>query len=224
MNSTQSWFPIGNNVNRETRVTIPFPLILASASPRRKELLARLGIPFTVEVALVTEDEEPGRDPQVLVAHNAALKADWVATRHPDALVLGADTTVFLDQRVINKPADLFEAKAMLRRLAGRTHTVFTGLAARRISTGLKLDDGVTSEVTFLPLTEAQIEEYVSKVHTLDKAGAYSIQDQDGLGGTGPRIVAGYIGSYSNIMGLPLNATKQILTRCGLPVSLQPIE
>ncbi len=199
-------------------MTIPFPLILASASPRRKELLAQLGIPFTVEVALVTEDEEPSRDPRVLVTHNAALKADWVAARHPDALVLGADTTVFLDQRVINKPADLLEAKAMLRRLAGRTHTVFTGLAARRVSTGLKIDDGVTSEVTFLPLTEAQIEDYVTKVHTLDKAGAYSIQDHREL------IVAGYVGSYSNIMGLPLDATKQILTRCGLPVSLQPIE
>jgi len=241
-------------------VTIPFPLILASASPRRRELLAQLGLPFTVEVALVTEDEEPSRDPRVLVAHNAALKADWVASRHPDALVLGADTTVFLDQRVINKPADLHEAKAMLRRLAGRTHTVFTGLAARRASTGLKLDDGVTSEVTFLPLTDAQIDDYVSRVDTLDKAGAYSIQDQEGLraddavggtrppgalglpqgsasapaplsqgfGGQGgrapPRVVASYIGSFSNIMGLPLNATKQILTRCGLPVSLQPIE
>ena len=225
-------------------MTIPFPLILASASPRRKELLAQLGIPFTVEVALVTEDEEPSRDPRVLVTHNAALKADWVAARHPDALVLGADTTVFLDQRVINKPADLLEAKAMLRRLAGRTHTVFTGLAVRRVSTGLKIDDGVTSEVTFLPLTEAQIEDYVTKVHTLDKAGAYSIQDQRELGGVRPpgalavplsrpsapggrappRVVASYVGSYSNIMGLPLDATKQILTRCGLPVSLQPVE
>ena len=195
-------------------MTIPFPLILASASPRRKELLAQLGLPFTVEVALITEDEEPDRDPRVLVAHNAALKADWVAARHPDALVLGADTTVFLDQKVINKPRDLDDARSMLRRLSGRTHTVFTGLAVRRLATGVKIDEGVTSEVTFLPLDDAAIDDYLSKVPTLDKAGAYSIQDQREL------IVAGYAGSYTNIMGLPLDATKQILTRCGLPVSL----
>ena len=215
MNSTQSWFMVANNVNRVVRVTIPFPLILASASPRRKELLARLGLPFTVEVALITEDEEPDRDPRTLVAHNAALKAEWVAARHPDALVLGADTTVFLDRKVINKPRDLDDARAMLRRLSGRTHTVFTGLAARRLATGVKIDEGVASEVTFLPLDHAAIDEYIAKVPILDKAGAYSIQDQREL------IVAGYSGSFTNIMGLPLDATKQILTRCGLPVSLQ---
>jgi septum formation protein len=218
MKWSQSWFLNPNNVNREVRVTIPFPLILASASPRRKELLAQLGLPFTVEVALVTEDEEPDRDPRALVAHNAALKAEWVAARHPQALVLGADTTVFLDQKVINKPRDLDDARAMLRRLAGRTHTVFTGLAVRRVATGLKFDDGVSSEVTFLPLDDAAIDHYVRQVDTLDKAGAYSIQEHREL------IVAGYAGSFTNIMGLPLNATKQILTRCGLPVSFQPNE
>src|SRR5277367_4225056 len=88
-------------------VTPPYRLILASASPRRKELLSQLGIPFEVVVAEVTEHEDPSTDPKVMVAHNAALKADWVATRHPDAVVLGADTTVFLDGKAINKPQDL---------------------------------------------------------------------------------------------------------------------
>jgi septum formation protein len=186
------------------------PLILASASPRRQELLARLGVPFTIVTAAVTEYEDPAADPRELVAHNAALKADWVAARHPDATVLGADTTVFLEGSVLNKPSDLAAARAMLRRLSGRTHTVFTGLAVRRASDGLRLEAGETSDVTFLSLDDAAIEDYLARVHTLDKAGGYSIQDRGDL------VVAGYRGSYSNIMGLPLESTKQILTQCGL--------
>ena len=185
-------------------------LILASASPRRRELLAELGVAFDVVVADVTEHEEASTDPRIMVAHNAALKADWVAARHPDALVLGADTTVFIDGQALNKPADAAEARAMLRRLSGRTHTVFTGLAVRRGRDGLAIDDRAASEVTFKLLDEATIETYLSRVNTLDKAGGYAIQEQSGL------IVAGYRGSFSNIIGLPLETTKQILTRCGL--------
>ncbi|MDP3072701.1 MAG: nucleoside triphosphate pyrophosphatase [Opitutaceae bacterium] len=185
-------------------------LILASASPRRRELLAQLGVPFEVVTAAVTEHEDSATDPRVMVAHNAALKANWVAARHPDALVLGADTTVFLDGTALNKPRDGTEARAMLRRLSGRTHTVFTGLAVRRVRDDLRLDEGVASEVTFRPLDEATIEAYLARVHTLDKAGGYAIQEHPEL------IVAGYRGSLSNIVGLPLEETKQILTRCGL--------
>ena len=185
-------------------------LILASASPRRRELLAELGVAFDVVVADVTEHEEASTDPRIMVAHNAALKADWVAARYPDAIVLGADTTVFIDGQALNKPADAAEARAMLRRLSGRTHTVFTGLAVRRGRDGLAIDDRAASEVTFKLLDEATIETYLSRVNTLDKAGGYAIQEQSGL------IVAGYRGSFSNIIGLPLETTKQILTRCGL--------
>jgi septum formation protein len=185
-------------------------LILASASPRRKQLLAELGLTFDVVVADVTEHEDPSTDPRVMVTHNAALKADWVATRHPEAYVLGADTTVFIDQRVLNKPADLAEARTMLRKLSGRTHTVFTGVALRRASDGLSIDEGVTSEVTFKTFDDATIEAYFKLVNPLDKAGAYGIQDGREL------IVAGWDGSFSNIMGLPMEATKQILARCGL--------
>lgn len=186
------------------------PLILASASPRRRELLGQLGVPFTVVAANVTEHEESTTDPRVMVAHNAALKADWVAARHPDAIVLGADTTVFLDGHALNKPADGAEARAMLRRLSGRTHTVFTGLAVRRRRDELRIDDGATSDVTFRVLDDDAIERYLAKVHTLDKAGGYGIQDHPDM------IVAGFRGSLSNIIGLPLETTKQILTRCGL--------
>jgi septum formation protein len=144
------------------------------------------------------------------VRHNAALKADWVAARHPEATVLGADTTVFLDRTVLNKPRDAADARAMLRRLSGRTHTVFTGMAVRRLSDGLKLDQGVASEVTIKPLDEATIELYLSRVHTLDKAGGYAIQEQTDL------IVGGYTGSLTNIVGLPVEEMKQLLTRAGL--------
>ncbi len=185
-------------------------LILASASPRRRELLGQLGVPFEVMVADVHEHEEPSTDPRIMVAHNAALKADWVSARHPDALVLGADTTVFIDGHALNKPRDPAEARAMLRRLSGRTHTVFTGLAVRRGSDGLRIDEGVASEVTFRTLDDAIIEAYLAKVHTLDKAGGYAIQEHGDL------IVEGYRGSLTNIVGLPVETTKQILTRCGL--------
>ncbi len=185
-------------------------LILASASPRRRELLAQLEVSFTVVTALVTEHEDPTTDPRVMVAHNAALKADWVAERHPEALVLGADTTVFLEGAALNKPADAAEAREMLRRLSGRTHTVFTGLALRRLSDGLRIDDGESSEVTFKSFGDDVIEAYLSRVQTLDKAGGYGIQDHPDL------IVERYQGSLSNIIGLPLETTKQILTRGGL--------
>lgn len=190
-----------SNVSRTSR------LILASASPRRHELLAQLGIPFDVVVAEVTEHEDPETDPRIMVAHNAALKADWVAVRHPDAVVLGADTTVFLEGLAINKPRDLNESRSMLRRLSGREHTVYTGIAVRRHSTGVRIDEGVSSQVVFKPFGDTVIEDYIRLVNTLDKAGAYSIQEQTEM------IIAGYRGSFSNIMGLPMEATKQILTR-----------
>ena len=185
-------------------------LILASASPRRRELLTQLGVAFDIVVAEVTEHEEASTDPRVMVAHNAALKADWVSARHPQAVVLGADTTVFIDGTALNKPRDGTEARAMLRRLSGRTHTVFTGLAVRRAEDGLRIDEGVASEVTFKVLDEAVIETYLARVNTLDKAGGYAIQEH------GELIVAGQRGSLTNIIGLPLESTKQILTRCGL--------
>src|ERR1700690_1667267 len=159
-------------------VSRPSRLILASASPRRRELLARLGVPFDVVVAQVTEHEDPSTDPRIMVAHNAALKADWVAVRHPDAVVLGADTTVFLDGLAINKPRDLQESRSMLRRLSGREHTVYTGGAVRRKSAGVRIDEGVSSQVVFKPFGDAVIEAYIRLVDTLDKAGAYSIQEQ----------------------------------------------
>lgn len=192
-------------------MAVPQPrLILASASPRRKQLLAELGLAFDVVVAQITEHEDPDTDPKHMVTHNAALKADWVAACHPEAWVLGADTTVFIDNTVLNKPADLAAARAMLKRLAGRTHVVFTGVALRHVNRGVRIDEGVTSEVTFKAFDDAVIDDYFRIVNPLDKAGAYGIQEGREL------IIEGWRGSFSNIMGLPMEATKQILSGCGL--------
>ncbi len=185
-------------------------LILASASPRRRELLAQLGVPFEIVIASVTEHEAPDSDPRHLVQHNAALKAEWVSARHPEAVILGADTTVCIGNHVLNKPADLTEARAMLRRLSGRTHSVFTGLTLRRAADGLRIDEIVESQVTFKPLEEASITAYLEHVHTLDKAGGYAIQERGDL------IIASYSGSLTNIVGLPVEETRTLLTRAGL--------
>jgi septum formation protein len=189
---------------------VPPRLILASASPRRRELLASLGLQFEVMIAEVVEHEAPDCEPREMVRHNAALKAEWVAARRPEALVLGADTTVFIDGQVLNKPHDLSEARAMLCRLSGRTHTVFTGLAVRRACDRLAADTGVASEVTFKVISHNVIDQYLSIINPLDKAGAYAIQEGTDL------IIEGWKGSYSNVVGLPVEETKQILTHCGL--------
>lgn len=186
------------------------PLILASASPRRRELLAALGARFEVVVANVTEHEDPELDPRVMVARNSALKADAVAAFYPQAWVLGADTTVFIDGHALNKPADLDAARAMLRRLGGRTHTVFTGVALRHAARGVREDFGVASEVEFRALADTDIEAYLQRVHVLDKAGAYAIQEH------GERLVAARRGSLSNIVGLPQDEVRELLTRHGV--------
>jgi len=135
----------------------------------------------------------------------------WQLEDFVDSLVVELDKTrETLAVKAINKPLDRDDARAMLRRLSGRTHTVFTGVALRRRADGLRVDEGVASEVEFKPFDDSVIEDYLGKVNTLDKAAAYSIQDHTDL------IVAGYRGSFTNIMGLPMELTKQILTQHGL--------
>jgi septum formation protein len=180
------------------------PLILASASPRRRELLGLLGVPFEVMEAGVVEREEASAEPRAMVLHNAALKAAWVCARRPGALVLAADTAVAVPGaggaggEVLNKPRDLEEARGMLRKLSGRTHVVYTGVCLWRRPDGPEISHCETSEVTFQELDEGRIEAYLARVNPLDKAGAYGIQEGREL------ILARYAGSFSNIMGLPL--------------------
>ncbi len=184
--------------------------ILASASPRRKELLERIGARFEVFPAEVEEDNAGDADPEAMVRANAELKARWVAERHVDRFVLGSDTTVHLDGRVLNKPIDWEDAKAMLRRLSGRTHVVYTGVSLQKESNETGETIGVRSEVTFKQLDDATIERYFEVVNPLDKAGAYGIQEGTEL------IIDSFVGSHSNIMGLPIDETKEMLARHNL--------
>lgn len=183
------------------------PLILASASPRRAQLLSKLGVPFTVIPADVDEDEGLTMGPREMVLHNARLKALAVAARYPDRVILAADTTVFIDDRILNKPRDLDEAWEMLRRLSGRTHTVFTGLLVKGPTD--EVEEGVESRVTFRKLDDPTIAEYFQKVNPLDKAGAYGIQEGS------EKIIEKHEGSFTNIVGLPIEETKRALQRFG---------
>lgn len=188
----------------------PPPLILASASPRRSELLAGLGAQFEVIPAMIEEDESTDADPHSLVMKNASLKAEWVAAKRPEALVLGADTTVFLEGVVFHKPADRDDARRMLGILSGKAHSVFTGMSLRCVDRGVHEDTGVESRVVFRNLDDALIDRYLDTAVPLDKAGAYGIQDY------GEMIIERWEGSFTNIVGLPVEVTKEILTRHGL--------
>lgn len=173
-------------------------LILASASPRRRELLANAGFSFEIQTSDVPENEDPHGNPREMVLENALAKARAVAAKNPDALVLGADTTVALGNRVLNKPANLDEAREMLLALGGNTHTVFTGVALVCAGTGLCETHLVACDVTFKPLNDEIISRYFKCCNPLDKAGAYGIQDG------GELIVERYDEPLSNIIGLPV--------------------
>lgn len=187
---------------------ISCPVILASASPRRKELLAGLGIRFSVEAADVEEiASDSGCPAEEIVCRNAALKALAIAERHPEALVIGADTVVECAGRIYGKPGSPAEAAAMLRSLSGREHRVLTGVALIRRRSGLERSWAEISLVFFKPLSEAAIQEYLRKVNGMDKAGAYAIQEHSEL------ILARLEGSLSNVIGLPMERLTEELSR-----------
>ena len=185
-------------------------LILASASPRRTELLREASIPHRVVVAAVTEHEDPTTDPAQMVLHNARLKAAAVSRLHPHAIVLGSDTTVALGDRALNKPADLAESRAMLRSLSGREHTVHTGVCLLCPALGLDESHDVTAWVRFRPLSEDDITRYQAWVNTLDKAGAYGIQQGK------ENIIDDFQRPISTIMGLPVEFVKARLAALGI--------
>lgn len=174
------------------------PLILASASPRRAQLLQSAGVDFVVMTADTTELGPEHLTPHECVQINAYRKARAVAKQHPDALVLGADTEVSLDGRVFGKPASLDEAAEMLAALEGRTHEVASGVCLVRSRPFWQRLFVVSTLVTFRRLGTAQIQEYISRTRPLDKAGAYAIQEEGHL------VVEAIDGSFTNVVGLPV--------------------
>ncbi len=184
------------------------PLVLASASPRRRALLAQLGIDFAVETSDVPERPDPAESATAYVRRVAAAKADAIAARRPDAIVLAADTEVVLDERPLGKPADAAEAHAMLRALSGRSHEVITGVALR--GGARPLETIVRTRVTFAALPEARIAWYVATGEPFDKAGGYGIQERGGS------LVTTIEGSASNVIGLPLDETLALLHEAGV--------
>jgi septum formation protein len=184
-------------------------IVLASASPRRRELLAQLGVDFTIATPDVDETPLPGEAPVVYVRRLARAKALAVEAP-PGTLVIAADTTVDLDGQILAKPSGADEAAAMLRRLSARTHRVHTGVAVHMGER--ELDDVVTSLVTFTPLSAAAIEWYVATGEPLDKAGAYAVQ------GAGGVFVQRVRGSVSNVVGLPLHTVARLAAELGAPL------
>lgn len=180
-------------------------LILASSSPRRKALLEKVGIAFEVCVPDVHEADGPGWEPEALVRHNAALKAHAIAEKLLGGAILAADTTVALDGRIFNKPKDLNEAYRTLEQLSGKVHTVLTGLHWIEKQDGQWVNEvsWVTlATVRFKKLTTEAILRYIQLVNTLDKAGAYSIEEHQEI------IIEGYKGFRSTILGLPVESQE----------------
>lgn len=178
-------------------------LILASGSPRRRELLAQAGFVFRVAVADIDETRRADEAPAAYVSRLALEKAQAVAPQFPEALVLGADTTVVLGDEVLGKPSDREEARQMLLALAGKTHEVLTGIAV--VGRGQQRTHVERTRVTFSVPTEHELETYIASGDPLDKAGAYGIQ------GYAARWIPAIEGDFFNVVGLPLAATVALL-------------
>ena len=186
-------------------------VVLASSSPRRRELLFRLGVEFTVVPSAVEErDPVPGEDPAEYALFLAGQKADEVARRCPDAVVLGADTVVAIDGQILNKPADEEDALRMLRLLRGQWHIVVTAVAVRG---PVQRSAASTASVQIRAAPDDELRAYIATGEPMDKAGAYAVQ---GLGG---RLVERVEGCYETVIGLPLCITSDLLAAAGLTVA-----
>jgi septum formation protein len=190
-------------------------LILASGSPRRRDLLSRLNVPFATVPAEIAERAHPGEAPRELAERLARAKAEAVVAqigRTPRRVVLGSDTIVVIGAEVLGKPRDPEHAVALLCKLTGRTHLVMTGIAVVESDTGRTRSRVVESQVTLRKADEAELRDYVATGESLDKAGAYALQ------GAGRRFIAGVEGSETNVIGLPLEETLAMLKEAGVEI------
>ncbi|MBI3304647.1 MAG: septum formation inhibitor Maf [Deltaproteobacteria bacterium] len=185
-------------------------LILASASPRRRQLLHEAGVTFTVVPSNTSEGVQAGETPEGYALRVALEKALDVAKRHPGAWVLGADTIVEIDGEILGKPRNEAEGTCMLRQLSSRTHRVTTAFALIDGEGQVRTSQVITSRVTFKPLSDEQIHAYLATGEPCDKAGAYAVQ------GLGAALVERVEGSYTNVVGLPADEVLAVLRAAGL--------
>ena len=184
--------------------------ILASSSPRRRELLGSIGAEFDVIPSHIPEERRESETPEEYVARLSREKAHAISEKHPERWIIAADTTVALDDLVLEKPADAEDAKRMLRTIAGKTHVVYTGVTLTRGKPHYIDTHVATSEVRMLPLTPHDIDWYVATREPLDKAGAYAAQGVGGL------FIDSIHGSFTNVVGLPLALLFQMLRKAGI--------
>ena len=185
-------------------------VILASTSPRRRELLALLGITFEIIAPSAEEIPSPGLSPREQVKQFALDKALSIARRHPDDLVLGSDTVIEIDGTLVGKPRDLHDAETMLRQLRGRSHHVHTGIALIHEAAFVTVVQVETALVRMTPFTDQELGRYLETEESLGKAGAYSIQ------GEAARFIEKIEGDYPTIVGLPLRQTADLLAQRGV--------
>jgi septum formation protein len=188
------------------------PIILASASPRRRELLALVGLEFIVDAGEYEEDMNTDLSPPELAKFLSRKKAEDVAGRHKNAVIIAADTFIVFQGALMGKPRDEGEARAMLKKLSGKTHSVITGYTIIDTESMKKLSRVIETRVSFKRLTMQEIDAYVRSKEPLDKAGAYAIQ------GLGSVIVRKIEGDYFNVIGLPLSSLADSLKRFGVAV------
>ncbi len=190
------------------RHNTPF-VILASASPRRKQLLREMGVKFRAIASDVDEAPPAHLSPRGVALRLAWLKARAVARQFPDVVVIGADTIVVLDGKLYEKPRDLADAARMLGELQGKTHRVITGVCVLHLGEKRKALFAETTKVTFKAMSVAEIREYLRLIHPLDKAGAYAAQEYT------ERIIERTEGSFSNVVGLPTEKLAKVLKKLG---------
>jgi septum formation protein len=191
-------------------------IILASASPRRAELLKRLGVSFRAVPSLVEEPPSDGAEPRQLALRRAGDKARAVAGQYPETIVLAADTVVWCDGRILDKPKSVPEAREMLLALSGRQHLVFTGIALHLETANLRQEDVVATRVRFRSLSQGEIDGYLATGEPLGKAGGYGIQ------GYGALLVSGIEGCFFNVVGLPLARLGEMLKSFGVDLMCPP--
>ena len=184
--------------------------ILASSSPRRRELLTSIGLDFDVVPSHVPEEHQPGEAPEEYVARLSREKANAIAAKHPSAWIIAADTTVLLGDQLLEKPVDKKDAERMLSLIAGKTHVVYTGVTLQNVERGYRETRVAESEVRMLPLALEDVRWYVSTGEPLDKAGAYAVQ------GIGAMFIDSIHGSYTNVVGLPLAMLFQMMRKAGI--------